>query len=86
MVGIHEIKEKGYLPQRMYLMLMLGGSFTLFKTLILNLSDLKKMRRLRPREKPYVRPPRRYTLPPYRDDMQVCESTEKYLRIFLYIY
>lgn len=84
MMGIHEIKEKGYLPQRMYLMLMLGGSFTLFKTLILNLSDLKKIRRLCPGEKPYVRPPRHYSLPLYRDDMQVCESSEKYLRPTLY--
>jgi len=84
MISIQEIKKKGYLPQRMYLMLMVGGSFTLLKTLIFNLGDLKKIRRLRPGETPYIRPQRRYVLPPYRDDMQVFNSTDKYLRSTLY--
>ena len=84
MMTFREIKEKGYVPQRMYLMLMLGGSFSLFKTMLFNMGNLKKLRRLRPTEPRYIRSPRQYTLPPYHEDMQVCESEEKYLRPTLF--
>lgn len=80
MIGLREIKEKEYIPQKMYLKLMLGGTLSLSKTLLLNLRSLKKVRKMGAGELRYVRPPRRYPLPPYHPDMQVCVSDEKYLR------
>ena len=84
MVSLREMKEKGYVPQKMFLKLMLGGTLSLSKTILFNLGDLKKVRRMRPGEKRYVRPPKKYTLPPYREGMQYCDSDEKYLRPTLY--
>jgi len=84
MVGFREMKEKGYIPQRMYLKLMLGGALSLSKTLLLNLRDLKKVRNMGSAEERYIRPPRRYELPEYREGMKYCKSNEKYLRPTLY--
>ena len=80
MTGLREMKEKGYIPQRMYLKLMLGGALSLSKTLLFNLRSLKKVRKMGAGEAHYVRPPRRYELPVYRSGMRVCLSDEKYLR------
>ena len=84
MASLREMKEKGYIPQRMYLKLMLGGALSLSKTLLLNLRDLKKVRNMGAGEEKYVRPPRRYELPEYREGMKYCKSNEKYLRPTLY--
>ena len=84
MASLREMKEKGYIPQRMYLKLMLGGAISLSKTLLLNLRDLKKVRNMGAGEEKYVRPPRRYELPEYREGMKYCKSNEKYLRPTLY--
>jgi len=84
MTSLREMKEKGYIPQRMYLKLMLGGAISLGKTLLLNLGDLKKVRNMGAEEEKYVRPPRRYELPEYREGMKYCKSNEKYLRPTLY--
>jgi hypothetical protein len=63
-----------------YLKLMLMGTWSLGKLLVTSAGDVKKLRQTRPSEEHYVRPPRRYELPPYTDGMQVCHSDEKYLR------
>ena len=84
MHSLHEIKDKGYLPQKTYIKLMLGGSTSLAKTLLLNLSDLKKIRKLNPTDQHYIRPQRTYTIPKYTKDMQFSNSNEKYLRPTLY--
>ncbi|OYT59026.1 hypothetical protein B6U81_06765 [Thermoplasmatales archaeon ex4484_30] len=84
MVSLREIKEKGYIPQRTYLKLMLGGAFTMGKVLLTNLRALKKLRQISPNEERYVRPPRRYKLPKYEEGMKHCNSNEKYLRPTLY--
>ena len=77
MVSLREIKEKGYIPQRTYLKLMLGGAFTMGKVLLTNLRALKKLRQISPNEERYVRPPRRYKLPKYEEGMKHCNSNEK---------
>ncbi|MGZ4906781.1 MAG: transglutaminase-like domain-containing protein [Halobacteriota archaeon] len=45
-----------------------------------NPGALKRMRVMDPDEERYVRPPRPYDLPEYREGMKYCKSNEKYLR------
>ncbi len=45
-----------------------------------NPGALKKMRKMSPDEERYIRPPRQYDLPEYREGMRYCKSDEKYLR------
>ncbi|MDD1720854.1 MAG: transglutaminase family protein, partial [Euryarchaeota archaeon] len=52
----------------------------MIKTLLKNPGVLKKLWAMDPDEKRYVRPPREYELPPFREDMKYCTSDEKYLR------
>jgi hypothetical protein len=66
--------------QLVYLKLLGAGTFSVSKTLLTNLGDVKRLRQLQPAEEQYVRPPRRYELPPYTPGLRVCESREKYLR------
>jgi hypothetical protein len=56
-----------------------GLGSMLFKMLA-NPGALKKMRTMGPDEPRYVRPPRPYELPAYREGMPHCTSNEKYLR------
>jgi len=50
------------------------------RLLLKNPSALKKLMVMGPDEPRYVRPPRAYELPAYREGMKHCTSTEKYLR------
>ena len=84
MTSLGEMKDKGYIPQQMYIKLMVGGSLSLSKTILLNMSDLKKIRKIPPNQQRFVRAPRPYDLPKYQEGMQCCESNEKYLRPTLY--
>lgn len=84
MFSLKEIKDKEYIPQKTYLKLMLAGTFSLSKTLLFNLRELKKLRVMSPNEERYIRPPRRYEIPKFTKDMKYCESNEKYLRPTLY--
>ena len=84
MVSLREMKDKGYIPQKTYFKMMTGGSLSLMKTLLLNMNDLKKLRKIPPSEERYVRPPREYEIPPYNKNMKCCKSNEKYLRPTLY--
>jgi hypothetical protein len=79
MAGLEETRmELG--GQLTYLKLMLMGTWSLSKLLVTSAGDVKKLRQTRPSEDHYVRPPRRYELPPYTEGMKVCRSDEKYLR------
>jgi len=80
MVTLHEMKDKGYIPQKTYAKLMLGGGVTLARTLVLNPGDLKKLRIIHPGEERFVRPPRPYELPVYTPGMKCAVTQEKYLR------
>lgn len=80
MVSFREMKEKGYIPQTMYAKLVIGGGASLVKTLMLNPGDLKKLRVIHQGEERFVRPPRPYELPVYREGMKCGVTSEKYLR------
>ncbi len=84
MTSLSEIKQRGYIPQKMYIKLMLGGSISLTKTLLFNLSDLKKLRKLHSNDARFIRPKREYNLPSYKSDMNYHDSNEKFLRKTLY--
>ena len=66
--------------QRTYARLMLRGVLSVSKLLVTSAGDVKRLRQPRPSEERYVRPQRRYDLPPYSDGMHTCRSNERYLR------
>jgi hypothetical protein len=84
MVTIHEIKDKGYIPQKTFAMLIIGSGLTLMKTLMLNMRDLKKLRVIHPGEERFIRQPRPYEIPLYHQGMKCGVTEEKYLRPTLY--
>ena len=84
MTSLIEMKEKGYIPQKMYAKLFIGGALSLSKTLLFNMKDLKKLRNIPPGSERYIRPKREYEIPEYKKSMKVCNSNEKYLRPTLY--
>ena len=67
MVSLREIKDKGYIPQKTYLKLMIGGTLSLSKVLLTSPRQLKKLRVLHPGEPRYIRQTRKYNLPIYYD-------------------
>jgi hypothetical protein len=79
MAGASDRREE-FRAQTTYLKLMLTGVFSLTKLIVTSVGDLKRLRQLQPSEEQYVRPPRRYELPPYTPGMAFCDSDEKYLR------
>jgi len=79
-----EMKEREYIPQKMYAKLYIGGALSLTKTLILNLTELKKLRRSPKKSERYIRPNREYDIPEFKKNMKVFNSSEKYLRPTLY--
>ena len=84
MVGLREMKDKGYIPQSTYLKMMMGGALSLSKTLLFNMRDLKKLRVLPSDAERYVRPKREYEIPEFKKSMKYCKSNERYLRPTLY--
>lgn len=84
MTSLFEIKEKGYIPQKMYAKLFIAGAFSLSKTLLFNMGDLKKLRNTPPGSQRYIRPKRDYEIPKFTKDMKINNSNEKYLRPTLY--
>jgi hypothetical protein len=84
LVSLREMKEREYIPQKMYIKMMLGGAISLSKTLLLNMSDLKKLRNIPPNSERYVRPKREFDIPKFDKNMKYCNSNEKYLRPTLF--
>lgn len=81
MNSLREMKEKGYIPPRLLILMMTKGAISLSKVLILNFRTLKKTRY----KATYIRPERRYELPEYKSDMKCYAKNEKYLRNTLYV-
>ena len=73
--GRNEVRE-----QLTYWRILLTGVLSVGKLLITSAGEVKRFRQPQPSEERYVRPPRRYELPPYHETMQVCRSNERYLR------
>jgi hypothetical protein len=84
LTSLREIKEKGYIPQKTYAKLFIAGALSLSKTLLLNMSDLKKLRKISSSSERYIRPKRDFEVPEFIEDMKVNNSNEKYLRPTLY--
>ncbi len=80
MTFLYDLKDKGYMPQGMYVKMWLNGFFSLSKTLMLNLNELKKLRRIPDNYERYKRPIREYEIPEYKKSMRVSNVDEKYLR------
>jgi hypothetical protein len=57
-----------------------NGGLAFVKMLLANPAVFKKLMVMDPDEERYVRPPREYELPEYREGMHYCTSNEKYLR------
>ncbi|MGB8312434.1 MAG: hypothetical protein WCE81_11345 [Halobacteriota archaeon] len=47
------------------------------KILLMNPGAFRNLRAIAPNEERYVRPPRRYEIPPFHKDMKCCTSNEK---------
>lgn len=66
--------------QLIYWRILLTGVLSVGKLLVTSAGDVKRFRQPRSSEARYVRPPRRYELPPYDESMQVSCSGARYLR------
>jgi len=84
MTTVRQIRERGYIPPRTMRRLLFIGFLTMGKIVFTNLSDIKKLSKITPSEVKYVRPPKRFAIPPYEEHMKVCTSNEKYLRPTLF--
>jgi len=84
MTSLREMKEMGYIPQKTYLKLMVGGGLSLSKVVFTSPRDLKKLRVLHEGEQRFIRRPRPYELPTYQEGMKCGVSAEQYCRPTLY--
>jgi hypothetical protein len=74
------MKEREHTAQELPKQSRSGGSLTMVGLMLKNPSALKKFRVMAPGEERWLRPPRAYELPEYREGMKYCKSNEKYLR------
>ncbi len=79
MAHVSENTERGQTSQEPRKQLRLSA-LPFAQMLLKNPGALKKFRVMGPDEPRYVRPPREYELPEYRQDMKYCTSNEQYLR------
>jgi hypothetical protein len=80
MTQVSEITEQEYTSPELPKQSRLGLGLTAARLLLRNPGALKKLMVMGPDEERYVRPPREYKLPEYREGMKYCTSNEKYLR------
>lgn len=84
MVGLAEMKDREYIPTKTYMSLLIRGTFSLSRIILLNMRELKRLRVIPEGGERYVLPPLQYVIPEYREDMKCCRSNEKYLRPTLF--
>jgi hypothetical protein len=80
MTQVSEVTEQGHTSQEMPRQSRLKEGLTLAKTMLKNPGAFRQFRVMGPDEGHYVRPPREYEIPPFRDDMRYSTSNEPYLR------
>jgi hypothetical protein len=80
MTQVSEITEHEYTSQELQKQSRLKALVSIAKMLIKNPAALRKYWVMGPDEERYVRSPREYELPEYRQGMKYCTSNEKYLR------
>jgi hypothetical protein len=78
------MRSKGYIPQRMYMYLLIRGGLSLSKIILLNMPELKRLRVIPDDSERYIVPTLQYEIPEYRPNMKSSRSEEKYLRPTLY--
>ena len=74
------MKDKGYIPQRIFFNQMVRGGLSISKIIFLNMRELKRTRVIDDNAERYVLPNLQYTLPQYVQGMKFCDSDEMYLR------
>jgi hypothetical protein len=79
MTQVREITEQGHISQELPKQSRVGVLLAVAKLLLKNPKAVKLLTVISDEER-YVRPPREYEIPPFREDMQYCTSNEKYLR------
>ncbi|MCE5296089.1 MAG: transglutaminase family protein [Euryarchaeota archaeon] len=84
MTGLAEMKDREYVPPKIYLSLLIRGTFSLTKIILLNMRELKRLRVIPEGAERYALPELQYVIPAHRDGMRSCRSEEKYLRPTLY--
>ncbi|OPY33154.1 MAG: Transglutaminase-like superfamily protein [Methanomassiliicoccales archaeon PtaU1.Bin124] len=84
LIGLAEMKDKEYIPTKVYMSLLIRGTFSLGKIILLNMRELKRLRVIPEGSEHYVQPPKQYQIPEYKEGMRSCRSEEKYLRPTLY--
>ena len=75
-----EITEQGHASQELPKQSRLGEGLAWATVILKSPARLRKFRVLGPDEERYIRPPREYEIPEYREGMSHCTSNEKYLR------
>lgn len=84
MKSLREMKEKQYIPGKTFLRMITKGVLSFSFIFLTNMRDIKKLSRSGKNQQKYQRPPIRYTLPPYHENMKYSNSNEQYLRPTLY--
>jgi hypothetical protein len=79
MTQVSEVTEQGHTSQELPKQSSLGMLLAVAKLLLKNPKAVKLVMVISDEER-YVRPPRQYEVPPFRDDMRYSTSNEKYLR------
>ena len=80
MTSISEIKDREYIPNKIYGKTLIGGGLAFSKVFLTNISDIKKINRKPPTGIKYVRLKRKYKLADYKEGMQYFDKNEKYKR------
>jgi len=80
MTQVSEITEQGHTSLEVPKTSKIGMGMTFAKMLLKNPAALRRFKVMGPDEERYVRPPREYEIPPFRESMKYCTSNEKYLR------
>ena len=80
MTQVSEITDQGHTSRELPKQLRLGMGLTFAKMMLKNPGALRRFMVMGPDEERYVRPPREYELPPFRERMRCCTSNEPYLR------
>jgi len=85
MVSFYEMKDKGYIPNKLVLKLWLGGAISLSKVLMTTKpSDLKRLRNIKKNDERFIRPKREYDIPEFSNDLKYSDTNHKYLRPTLF--
>jgi hypothetical protein len=84
MTGLAEMRDKGFMLQKTYMALLIRGTFSLSKIILLNMRELKRLRVIPEGAERYVLPERQYRVPEFRKGMHSSNSDEKYLRATLF--